>query len=284
MVIDSGDQFTGSLLSQYFNGSVVTSTFNQLGYQATVFGNHEFDLSQDNLQDRIEQSAFPWVSSNLQNTTDGAEFYEDASVKTEVLVSQGVKVGVVGLTTVKTYFTTSGDLTSVDISKHYLNITHHYAAQLRRQGCQVVIVNGHIGSRMDPASVNASSLQELYTNAIRDENNSTQYLLQEGRFTDFIERLDPDLVDGVLAGHTHNMLHQFTSRGIPVLITECYAKYLQLLYLDFDTSSGKVIHRSIEGPVPVCSQVFRDRALCDVDIKDNSEETNGPLEDYSFHG
>lgn len=60
---------------------------------------------------------------------------------------------------------------------------------------------------MDPSAVNATSLNELYTNTIREASNSTNYPLQEGRFTDFIERLDPILVDAVLAGHTHNMLH-----------------------------------------------------------------------------
>lgn len=30
--------------------------------------------------------------------------------------------------------------------------------------------------------------------------------------------------------------------------------------------------------------MFSERQVCDVDIKDNSEESNGPLVDYSFHG
>ena len=53
VIIDSGDQFTGSLLSQYFNGSVVTDSFNKVGVRAATFGNHEFDLGFTTLKERI---------------------------------------------------------------------------------------------------------------------------------------------------------------------------------------------------------------------------------------
>jgi 2',3'-cyclic-nucleotide 2'-phosphodiesterase (5'-nucleotidase family) len=71
------------------------------------------------------------VSSNLKNKTKGEKFFEDETVKIEVMESKGIRVGLVGLTTVATYYTTAGDLSTVDISKDYVKITHHYAKILR---------------------------------------------------------------------------------------------------------------------------------------------------------
>jgi len=48
-----------------------------------------------------------------------------------------------------------------------------------------------------------------------------------------IAKLDPNYIDGVFGGHTHNTLHQFDN-GIPIMISNCYAKYLGLLYVDID--------------------------------------------------
>ena len=99
-----------------------------------------------------------------------------------------------------------------------------------------------------------------------------------------MEQLDSTLVDAVFAGHTHNMLHQFTNSGIPIIISECYAKYLNVLYIDLDLLTKKVIKKLIEGPIPICSKVFSKRKICDVDMMDNSVSSNGELRSYEFHG
>jgi len=44
ILLDSGDQFTGSLLSQYFNGTLVTESMNDNQLEYSVLGNHEFDF------------------------------------------------------------------------------------------------------------------------------------------------------------------------------------------------------------------------------------------------
>jgi len=44
LVLDAGDQFQGTLLSNYGEGQVVYATMNQVGYDAVTPGNHAFDF------------------------------------------------------------------------------------------------------------------------------------------------------------------------------------------------------------------------------------------------
>ena len=45
-------------------GAQMIESMNAAGMDLAVFGNHEFDISEKELQDRINESAFMWVSSN----------------------------------------------------------------------------------------------------------------------------------------------------------------------------------------------------------------------------
>lgn len=115
------------------------------------------------------------------------------------------------------------------------------------------------------------------------DQNSVKYEIEQNEFTQMVDQLDPEYIDAVFGGHTHNTLHQFNN-GIPLMITNCYGKYLGLLYIDIDTRSHKVINKQIESPIPVCDKVFENKKRCDVSISDNSELTNGKLKKYMFHG
>ena len=44
-----------------------------------AFGNHEFDVSQKDLQNRLNESNFPWISANIKLKTDGGliPFYKE---------------------------------------------------------------------------------------------------------------------------------------------------------------------------------------------------------------
>jgi 2',3'-cyclic-nucleotide 2'-phosphodiesterase (5'-nucleotidase family) len=45
-------------------GKQMVDVMNRMGVDHVTFGNHEFDLSEEYLQDRINESVFQWISSN----------------------------------------------------------------------------------------------------------------------------------------------------------------------------------------------------------------------------
>lgn len=55
-------------------GAQMVDVMNSVGFDFVVFGNHEFDLDEDELQSRIDESEFDWVAGNvLQKTPTGTQ-------------------------------------------------------------------------------------------------------------------------------------------------------------------------------------------------------------------
>jgi 5'-nucleotidase len=82
LVVDSGDQFQGTLLSNYSEGELVFDTMNAVGYDAAITGNHDYDFGPKGwLDDKVnsknpdknprsvietlaQRAKFPLVSAN----------------------------------------------------------------------------------------------------------------------------------------------------------------------------------------------------------------------------
>ncbi|WP_339835967.1 bifunctional UDP-sugar hydrolase/5'-nucleotidase [Paenibacillus sp. FSL R7-0272] len=109
LLIDNGDLLQGSPLASYAasHGSKAQThpfihVLNELGYDAAVMGNHEFNYGQELLRDAVEGSSFPWLSANIAElplVPEGAAipaFGEPYLIKT---LSSGVKIALLGATT-----------------------------------------------------------------------------------------------------------------------------------------------------------------------------------------
>src|SRR5712692_6023623 len=69
----NGDFLSPSLMSSLFKGAQMVALFNALGVDAVVFGNHEFDLDPEVTQQRMAESAFAWLGTNVLGP-DGKPF------------------------------------------------------------------------------------------------------------------------------------------------------------------------------------------------------------------
>ncbi|SEM76781.1 bifunctional UDP-sugar hydrolase/5'-nucleotidase [Paenibacillus sp. OK076] len=72
LLVDNGDLLQGSPLASYAASFVSNhevhpfiNVLNELGYDAAVMGNHEFNYGQDLLRKAVEDSHFPWLSANI---------------------------------------------------------------------------------------------------------------------------------------------------------------------------------------------------------------------------
>lgn len=86
----AGDFLSPTLLGtlkfegERINGKQMIEVLNQTGIDLVTFGNHEFDLKEDALQKRINESAFDWVSSNVIHlNNDTAQFFYKESNATK---------------------------------------------------------------------------------------------------------------------------------------------------------------------------------------------------------
>lgn len=72
----SGDFLSPSLIGtlkyegQKIAGLQMVETLNALGLDYVTFGNHEFDIKEDEIQRQIDQSEFTWIASNTYHMVD----------------------------------------------------------------------------------------------------------------------------------------------------------------------------------------------------------------------
>ncbi|HEX5530091.1 MAG TPA: metallophosphoesterase, partial [Methylomirabilota bacterium] len=102
----AGDTISPSLLSTLRRGAQMIEGWNALGLGVATFGNHEFDFGPAVLAQRIGESRFPWVTSNVVDGATGRPFggarrwlRRDFDV---------VRVGLIGLTTPDAARTSNG--------------------------------------------------------------------------------------------------------------------------------------------------------------------------------
>ena len=92
-------------------GKQMVESLNTAGLDFAVFGNHEFDIKEDELQDRINESTFKWIASNTfhathfglapfaKTTSSGKEPFPETYIM-DVQDKDGTKakIGFIGLT------------------------------------------------------------------------------------------------------------------------------------------------------------------------------------------
>jgi 2',3'-cyclic-nucleotide 2'-phosphodiesterase (5'-nucleotidase family) len=90
----AGDFLNPSLLGtlkvdgERLNGKQMVDVMNAMDFDLVTFGNHELDLSEEDLQKRLDESTFKWTSANVRHVTeDGIEPFSTKLEFTKVPIS-----------------------------------------------------------------------------------------------------------------------------------------------------------------------------------------------------
>ena len=75
LLVDSGDAWQGTFISNANKGQAVTQAMNLMRYDALAVGNHEFDWGQDTLAQRAHEAAFPFLGANVIDATGNLPTY-----------------------------------------------------------------------------------------------------------------------------------------------------------------------------------------------------------------
>lgn len=70
LLVSSGDMFSGNpVIDNYEDkGYPMIDLMNKSGFDVAAIGNHEFDYGPQTLQNRIQQSDFPWLCANVETS------------------------------------------------------------------------------------------------------------------------------------------------------------------------------------------------------------------------
>ena len=145
LVTHGGDAISPSLLSSFDRGAHMIDLFNQVGFDAMVLGNHEFDFTPAVTVERIAEAGFPILSNNAVEP-DGTLV---DGVAEHLLVDAGpYRVGVLGLTTAMTPMISASDPVSF---RPVTEVAAEQARKLRDSGADLVVALAHTGHDEDAA-------------------------------------------------------------------------------------------------------------------------------------
>lgn len=191
LFLHGGDAFQGSLYFTNFKGQANAALLNDMGLDAMVVGNHEFDLGNEPLAQFIGKAQFPVLASNMDlSREDQAKAHPLAKLGNFVhydakagqggyLIKtvNGQQVGLFGLVLEDAKVITSPDQ---DVDFHgEVATAKGIVAALKAKGVDKVVMLSHIGLVRDQAVADAV----------------------------------PD-IDVIVGGHSHTLLGDFSNLGL----------------------------------------------------------------------
>ena len=164
LLVDSGDVMQGTLISNFFKGASTIDVFNQMGYQASALGNHDFDWGQPILQQRLAQAAFPWLCCNV--FTAGTNSRPAWVTPSTILQVKGMKIGLIGAITMETPgIVMPSSIAGLEF-RSAAPIINQIAAELRAQGVSMIVVLAHMGGSQDSTGVITGEVADLAKNLV----------------------------------------------------------------------------------------------------------------------
>lgn len=263
ILLDAGDMFQGTLISNLSEGQAVIAAFNLLGYDAVAVGNHEFDYGPVGpvsvalkpeedplgaLAERVHQARFPFLSRNVYDGKTGERLKLFGNDGVHLVTRNGVKVGIVGLVTPTTPTVTNPVNVQGLKFADLVPDSASGAALARERGAQVVILAVHAGGHCQRFGV-------PYGPESCDPS---------GEVFRLIEALPEGTFDVVVAGHVHSAIAHRV-RGAAVIEANSYGRAFGIvdLYIPRGATRPDPAYTRVEGPVSVCERVIEGTGICD---------------------
>lgn len=280
MIVDAGDEWQGTLESNQVYGRSVVEFFNRLGVQVAAIGNHEFDFSLENLKKQGQFAKYPYVAANILEKSTKKQIEWKNFYPSKLFEVAGIKIGVIGVSTLDTPETTSYDAVKGLEFIDPVEPVKKQAQNLRDQGAQLILVTAHAGTVCKNGSNDFGNLKSWFLRNI----HQTQGECEGGEeINKLANATGTPVLDGIVAGHTHQPVHHWFNQ-LPTVEGEAYNQYFNIIYFTFDRESKKLIPEltRIEGLIPICEEVFEGKSHCDV--RELSQGESPKLVPFYFKG
>ncbi len=254
LVVDAGDEWQGTLESNSGFGRPLIDLFHTVGVQAAAIGNHEFDFSLPRLKKNLLRAKYPYLSANIFEKKSGRPVSWSNLFPSKVFDIDGVKIGVIGYTTVSTPQTTRPDYVQELEFRENADDLSRLSQQLRQQGAKAIVLSAHAGG-----SCGKADLTHRFREGPEAQNRPCE---SPGEIGSLLSKVTPGTFDAVVAGHTHQIMHHWI-HGVPVVSGEAYLKYFNVVVLPFrrTTQTLEKNRVAIEGPIPVLGPRFHGQVL-----------------------
>lgn len=256
LLLDGGDMFQGTIVSNMSEGQAVVAAYNTLGYHAAAIGNHEFDYgpagphsvpkagTDDDPTGALKLLAkganFPFLSANLLDRATGQPVAWPNVYPSRIVELAGLRIGVVGALTEDTPRTTNSlNLRDVIVGP-IVPAVRREAEKLREQGVAAVVLTIHEGAN-------------CY--AFNDPRDTSSCHNNDERIFRIAEELQ-GVVDAIVGGHSHAGVAHFAGQ-VPIVQAFSYGIAFGRIDLKFrrGADGSWAIDRpatTIHPPIEVC--------------------------------
>lgn len=144
LVLSGGDHWTGPAISTWFEGEGMVELMNNMSYDASAIGNHEFDFGLDNLQQRMEQADYPYLAANISWKAGAGKDVDINFLASSVIELNDMRVGIIGLSTIDTPQSTNPvNIADLDFTD-YESALRAAASELSSQQVDMTFVVAHV--------------------------------------------------------------------------------------------------------------------------------------------
>ena len=169
LLLDDGDLIEGNPMGEYLARQVklpagtvhpAMALMNQLGYDAAVVGNHEFNYGLDFLQQTLAGAKFPYLAGNVDKLnpdgTVAGTLYPPYVILERTLTTESgkklpIKIGVVGVLTPQIMMWDADKLKGKVDARDLVETARRLVPEVRAKGAQIVIALTHSGLGGGPA-------------------------------------------------------------------------------------------------------------------------------------
>lgn len=216
VILDGGDSFQGTPLSNELRGKPVVEMMNMIGYDATTIGNHEFDWGIDTAFETFKDAKFNILVSNIYEDGKLVEWANPYAI----IERNGLKIGIIGFSTPDTATTAHIDFVGGYTFEDPIKVATELIPKVREEGADLVVLLGHLPARQD------SETKEI-----------------TGELADLANGITG--ADAIVGGHSHSKVTGAIN-DIPVVMAYKHGRMIGHIALEYDTEAKKVVSNNVE--------------------------------------
>lgn len=188
IVLSAGDNYQGSAVSNLLYGEPVAQMMKEAGIMYSAVGNHEFDWGLDKIKSWENTSKIPFIASNIydKNTKKPVSWADPY----KIIEIDGIKVGIIGLTTPQTAYQTKPENVADLEFKDPVKVATELVPVVKKEGADIVVLLTHYGTFQDK---NTKEITGEAVNLASVKN-----------------------VDGIITSHTHQIVSG-TINDVPIV-------------------------------------------------------------------
>lgn len=153
LLLDSGDYFQGAPIFNANTGEPEVRWVSMMGYDASVMGNHEFDMGAHNFADKVARfGSYPLLAANFhwENVDDPNSHHLDKlSTPYAITNVRGVRVGIIGMASISSMYGLTDGGNSTQATPLEQNETARGYVELLAPVVDMIVILSHLGLTED---------------------------------------------------------------------------------------------------------------------------------------